>query len=242
MPLHSDFYWIETAVNDVMGYMGAIISCRFRDTLFEYWLLEREGQNRTFFFVLLLGSLIWFTLLDCSIRRRSKLVALEAASRVVEADADLTAIETVQASAPSQNDDIAATPATGETPLMMKLAPPGHRPINAHLNMSPFHLARNLSKPPVLSASNPFLVHPQGRNSSGFFDPNVAPSRFGDSSEAREELDRNSSPSFQGRNFATMKETAPVSYKTLREQGLLDEDGDLMGKFRLHQLLSEESS
>jgi hypothetical protein len=45
----------------------------------------------------------------------------------------------------------------------------------------------------------------------------------------------------QGRNFAAMKESAPVSYETLRERGLLDEDGIATGKFRLHQLLNEES-
>jgi hypothetical protein len=186
MPLLRDLYWIETVVTNIMESLGAIVSRPFRDTTFEYWLLEREGQNKTFFFSLLLGSIVWFILLDCSIRRQSKLIALEPSPRMAEVDVDPTATQTVQPPAPSFHNEVVPTPPTSKNPFLKKLAPPGHRPTNAHLNISPFHLARNLGKPPVLNASNPFATPPQGRN-SGVFDANRVPFRFGPSPEVGDE-------------------------------------------------------
>jgi hypothetical protein len=242
MPLTLEYHWIEVVMHNAMERAGAILCRPIRDTPFEYWLLDREGQVDTFFFSLIIGSLILLSFLEYSVRRSSKLVALAALSGVAEADVDPVAIKTVQVPAPSQQDQGVPIASTGDTPFMTKLAQSGHRPTNAHLNISPSHLARNLGKPPVLSASNPLASHPQGRNFSGLFEPNSTPLRFGGSPDVGDKPDLRSSSPLQGRNFAAMKESAPISYDALRERGLLDEDGSPTAKFRLYQLLSDESS
>lgn len=243
MPRYREFYWIETVVHNALEQLVAIISRPIRSTPFEYWLLERDGQIGTFFFSLILGSFIWLICLDYAVRRSSRLVALAASAHGAEAQIDAVASEMVHTPASAQHDNAVPTPSTGDTPFMKKLAPPGHRPTNARLDISPFHLARNLGRPPIFSTSTSSSPPPppQGRDfdSSGLIKATAPPMDRDCSPGVGDNRFPRSSPPFQGPNFSALKENSPVSYETLRERGLLDKDGSPTRKFRLHQLLDE---
>ena len=76
MSRHRESIWIETVIADAFDKLGLIVSRLIRNTSFEYWLLDREGQIGTFFFTLVVGSLIWLIFLEYSLRESSRVAAL----------------------------------------------------------------------------------------------------------------------------------------------------------------------
>jgi hypothetical protein len=221
MPRHRESIWIETVIAEAFEKLGTIAARRIRNTPFEYWLLDREGQIGIFFFTLIAGSLIWLMFLEYSLRNSSKLAALAASARRAEADAEVDTEEDIS------HDSATSSPSsTGDTPIMKKLAPQGHLPTNAQLNISPFHLSRNLADPPTLSY--PTL------------------SKFNETTEEYDFCadDDETPPSRQpqGRIFARLATEAPTSFRSLRDRGMLDRDVTPMRKYRLHQLLGEDGA
>lgn len=215
MSRHRESIWIETVIADAFDKLGLIVSRLIRNTSFEYWLLDREGQIGTFFFTLVVGSLIWLIFLEYSLRESSRVAALEASAREAEAKVD------TEDDIWSPDDKTSSPSSTGDTPVMKKLAPRGHQPTNAQLNMSPFHLTRNLADPAPLAY--PTLP-----------DWTETPEDYEFCAD-EDEAPPSSQP--QGRNFSRLATEAPTSFESLRERGMVDRDGTPTKKYRLHQLL-----
>jgi hypothetical protein len=126
--------------------------------------------------------------------------------------------------------------------IIKNLAPPGHRPTNAQLDISPFHIkisfatSTDLSNPyPTLPISDiPVDGHPSTLTAH-----DLAEKKF---TLAPKDLALTLPP--QGRNFAGLAKNAPFSYETLRQRGMLDKDGSPTHKYaskkRLEELMSEQ--
>ncbi|KAH6013299.1 hypothetical protein HBI84_015250 [Parastagonospora nodorum] len=221
MPRHRESIWIETVIAEAFDKLGTIASRPIRNTPFEHWLLDREGQIGTFFFTPIAGSLVWLIFLEYSLRNSSKLAALAASARRAEADAEVDTDDHI-----AHDDNTSSPSSTGDMPIMKKLAPPGHLPTNAQLNISPFQLSRNLADPPTLA----YPTLPKF---------NETPEDY-DFCANDDEASPSSQP--QGRNFTRIATEAPTSFGSLRERGMLDRDGTPTRKHRLHQLLGEDGA
>lgn len=218
MPRHRESIWIETVIADAFDKLGLIASRLIHNTPFEYWLLNREGQIGTFFLTLIVGSLIWLIFLDYSLRKSSKAAAIEASAR--EAEAKVNTEDDIW----PLYDRTFSPSSTGDTPIMKRLAPRGHEPTNAQVNISPFHLSRNLADPPTLA----YPTLPGWNETPEDYDFCA---------------DDDGAPPFsqpQGRNFARLATEAPTSFESLRERGMVNRDGTSTKKYRLHQLLEED--
>jgi hypothetical protein len=189
----------------MLTQIDAFVIDSVHGTPFEYWLLEREGQATAAFLTVMLCSLFWLIVLEYS-SRRSKRMAPEPSSA---ADVELH------------------DPPADEMSIMKRLAPAGHRPTNAQLNTSPFHLARGFAKRKSIATSSLFASpvrdnnNPSGVAAAELTDRELKPDH--------DKLSLTSTP--QGRNFSGLAKYAPVSYETLRERGSLDKDGSPTRKY-----------
>jgi hypothetical protein len=118
---------------------------------------------------------------------------------------------------------------------MQKLAPSGHRPTNAHLDISPFHFARDFADPADISPPT-YPILSQIDKRSGLTGDTYPAGYWKSTLEDDKAL---LSLQFQGRNFARLAKDSPISYETLKEQGMLNKDRMPTKKYRLQQLLGD---
>jgi hypothetical protein len=135
----------------------------------------------------------------------------------------------------TQSNPIILTHSSGDTSFMKKLAPSDHCPTNAQLNTSPYHVCRTfVSRVSVFTLSHPSMsINAKGRQFADL--GTVIPGsetplakeyqgrNFGAPSPDSSKLSSVKNP--QGQNFPDLAKDASVGYKTLRESGILDEDG-----------------
>ncbi|KAI8943665.1 hypothetical protein NX059_001649 [Plenodomus lindquistii] len=119
MPVYRDPIWIEILFDNFLTWLTELFSALFRGTVFEWWLLDPQGQAYTHLFTIILAIAIWYFALDGTLWHTLRTL------RVKPADVD-----TVDQAADNLDS-------MGKTPIMRKLAPPGHQPTNANLNLSP---------------------------------------------------------------------------------------------------------
>ncbi|CAO2648249.1 Nn.00g075160.m01.CDS01 [Neocucurbitaria sp. VM-36] len=207
MPKNRKPLWLEVTFNNYLKSITEHLSQQVRDTPLEYWLLHPEGQVGTLFMTVILVAISWMIMLEYSSR---------AAHRVASPTATHAKHAKVQDPKHIQKHSRPKTPpvdydnfSPGATPFMRRLAPPGHRPTNAHLVVSPYHIARPLGTP---NRSNRVT-------NLGFQTPSSRPTR--------------------SRNFSGLAEAAPVSYDTLQETGMLSSDGTPTKKWSLLKRMIE---
>jgi hypothetical protein len=206
----------ELIVDDMFKQLDAFVTDLVHGTPFEYWLLKRESQIVTFLLTLILCCLIWLIVLVYSSHRLSKRVAAKTYSPA--------------------NVDIDDQP-VNDAPIMKKLAPPGHRPTNAKLNMPPCHVARGFAEPTSLSPPDrpsPVANLPQNRTPSGEVAAGMVDREF---RSEEDELPPTIPP--QGRNVSGLAKDASVSNGTLRERGFMDEGGSPTRKYAARKWLKE---
>jgi hypothetical protein len=138
MPRHRSPTSLETAMDNTLQRINLAVTGPIRNTALEYWLLEPRGQAETIFLLLLFSTLAWF-------------IMLEYAARAKKDNADLDPPLTLAGQSPTPEGDgckpidIARRNTGSETPVMKNLAPAGHRPTNAQLGVSPFHVRNPLA-------------------------------------------------------------------------------------------------
>jgi hypothetical protein len=134
MPRHRAPTALETLIDTTLSTICTHISAPFRATALEYWFLDPQGQFGTLFLALLLGTLIWFAALEHSSTRAKKRCA-DRPILLHEQPNDKKGDEMQDDE--MQDDEMQGVSyprlPTPETPVMAKLAPPGHRPVNADL-------------------------------------------------------------------------------------------------------------
>jgi hypothetical protein len=192
LPHYREPLWIELIIDDMLRKIAAFVKSLVRGTRSEYWLLEREGQAAATFFTLMLCSLVWLIALEYSTHRSKRIAPMP----------------------PSAADVEPADSPAHETPIMKKLAPPGHRPTNAKLNISPFHLARGF-------AEAPFTSFQKANNRPDLVAAGSADREF---RTGHDELPI--TLPLQGRNF-----------ETLQKQGLLDKNEPPMKQYAARKRL-----
>jgi hypothetical protein len=121
----------------------------------------------------------------------------------------------------------------GPTNIMKNLAPPGHRPTNAKLDISPFHLARGLASPTKSSSDQPLPDSDIPVDGRPFTNPFVGKKSI----LVHQSLPVTLPP--QGRNFSGLAKAAPVSYETMRQRGMLDAFGSPTEKYARQKRLEE---
>jgi hypothetical protein len=117
------------------------------------------------------------------------------------------------------------------TKFMKNLAPSGHRPTNAKLDISPFHLARRCASPTKSSFGEPLP------NSD--VEGHASTNPFVDKKSTPGHKDSPITLSPQGRNFSGLAKAAPVSYETMRQHGMLDMDGSPTERYARQKRLEE---
>jgi hypothetical protein len=169
MPRHREPIFLETVIDNTLQRINVALTGPIRNTALEYWLLDPRGQAETIFMTLLFSTLAWFIILEHSARAKNRVKATKSAGL----DAAPTLAE--QSPAPETNvrqpiNNAPRNPGS-ETPVMKKLAPAGHRPTNAHLGVSPFHVrnplaarAGEVAKP---GYQTPFATYALGRGGPG---------------------------------------------------------------------------
>ena len=128
----------------------------FRNTPLAYWLLDPTGQIGTMYVTTILIVLVWLFYLHFS-TESLKATAAEIARAKVEArvnhvlhDEDLDPQRPLfspirlfsNGSSPLPSSRYVESTPEEKTPIMRKLAPEGHRPTNAQLEVSPFRVAQ----------------------------------------------------------------------------------------------------
>jgi hypothetical protein len=198
----------------MIAHLSKFFTTRVKDRPLSYWLLEPDGQEATVFLTVILCCLIWYIFLDLSYRRSP-------ARALPESDSP-------------------STPMTVK--IMKNLAPPGHRPTNAQLDISPFQIKKSFATSTDLSNPYPMLAisdipvdgHPSTLRAHDLAEKEFTP--------APKDLAPTLPP--QGRNFAGLAKNTLFSYETLRQRGMLDKDGSPTHKYaskkRLEELMSEQ--
>jgi hypothetical protein len=147
MALHRASTQLETFVTNTMNYITATMN----NTVFEYWLLDRQGQVKTAFFTFLIGIVSWLLLLEYSSRAAKK----DAGSEVFLRNPALEMEEVPSIS----SDDIDTDTDYTAISIMSSLAPSGHRTTNANLNTS---VARPLNDRKFVTLSGAQVPLPRG--------------------------------------------------------------------------------
>ena len=133
MAYHRDPNKLEAFVNNTLTHMANV----FRDTVLEYWLLDHQGQVKTFFAVFVVGIAGWLAVLEYESRAVKKAASKEAVRFTQDSDPKWPVLPSLP---PSPQSSISSDESESHrqdhnvNSFMSKLAPPGHRPTNATLN------------------------------------------------------------------------------------------------------------
>ncbi|KAI4946619.1 hypothetical protein J4E91_007308 [Alternaria rosae] len=136
---------VERFVQDTMDSFKGFFAHLFHGTFLEYWLLDPNGQAYTLFLSMMLGVSMWLLILN---QNSKSVVSSKPKQNWRESEA--TDAMDIDGEEYHGNEHQPSTPGPSyfpreETPIMRKLAPPGHRPVNAHIEGSPFRTLRYLS-------------------------------------------------------------------------------------------------
>ncbi|KAF1844908.1 uncharacterized protein K460DRAFT_405186 [Cucurbitaria berberidis CBS 394.84] len=209
MPRYRQPVWLDVIINNFLNSVTGYLTRLLRDTPLEYWLLDSQGQFGTLFVSVILVALIWLISLEYSAQAENPV----ASSVSTEATHDNVhgpgEIQEQPAPVTLPSDDIARTPSPVRASIMRSFARPDHRPTNAHLEISPFRTARPLGDPDRT-----------GRiTTPGYQTP------FGKPTHSQD--------------FSSLAEKAPVSYKTLKENGMLHPDGTPTKKWTVSRRMTD---
>ena len=195
---------LERFVQDTIDSSKGFFAYLFHGSCLEYWMLDPNGQAYNLFLMTLLGVSTWLLILNHSSKTilASKPDQNWPESGVAE-EMDIDGEEY------HGHEHQPSTPRPSsypreETPIMRKLAPPGHQPVNAHIEGSPFRVKQPLgprvgqfvwSDHPVPSSLNP-------RVSKAF-----------------------STRPLQRNNFSDLARDAPMAKQSLHDLNMLNVDG-----------------
>jgi len=134
----------ERFVQDIIDSSKDFFAYLFRGSCLEYWLLDPNGQAYTLFLMMLLGVSTWLLILN---HNSKTFVALKPEqdwpeSQVAE-EMDIDG-EEYQGDEHQPSTPRPSSYPREVTPIMRKLAPPGHHPVNAHIEGSPFRVKQPL--------------------------------------------------------------------------------------------------
>lgn len=195
---------VERFVQDTMDSFKGFFAHLFHGTFLEWWLLDPNGQAYTLFLSMILGVSTWLLILN---QNPKSVVASKPKQNWRESEA--TEAMYIDSEEYHGNEHQPSTPGLSyfpgeETPIMRKLAPPGYRPVNAHIESSPFRVKQPLRPRPGHSAppvhQSPFTV--SSRLSKAF-----------------------STRLLQRGNISDLDTDAPISFKSPQEAIMLNEDG-----------------
>jgi hypothetical protein len=166
----------HTIIGDALQWLGTVVSEPLRDTSFEYWFLSHEGRAPTVIVLLMGLSLTWTMVLRFSSCHNiappnhavPALLLDEEDAGVKELQALMTALTVASDDASALFISSSQSEVEGATPkrsgkfvfLMKKLAPTGHRPVNANLVVPQPRTIRQLA---LLSSSTPARLILQSR-------------------------------------------------------------------------------
>ncbi|KAI4666187.1 uncharacterized protein J4E88_010482 [Alternaria novae-zelandiae] len=188
---------LERFVQDTIDSSKGFFVYLFRGSCLEYWVLDPNGQAYTLFLMTLLGVSTWLFILNQNSEgtAASKSEQNWPESEVAEA-MDIDG-EGCQGDEHQPSTPRVSTWSGEETPIMRKLAPHDHRPVNAHIEGSPFRVKQPLgprirqSVPSAHQSSSPlnprlskaFSTRPSQRDNVPNFekDPPVANKTLQDS-------------------------------------------------------------
>ncbi|CAE7195791.1 hypothetical protein P3342_009961 [Pyrenophora teres f. teres] len=125
-PLHREATPLELYIGNTLNELAGFFYNVFHGTTFEYWLLDPKGQQNFIVITSALFLILWLVYIQYSIR---SMLAPSNASR------------TSSFSPMKGPETLLYKPLL---PTMRQLAPPGHRPTNANLNIPPFYVAQPL--------------------------------------------------------------------------------------------------
>ncbi|KAI4621539.1 hypothetical protein J4E80_003909 [Alternaria sp. BMP 0032] len=132
--------FVQVTIDSAKGFFAYL----FRGSCLEYWVLDPNGQAYTLFLATLLGASIWLFILN----QKSEATAASKSeqnwpeSEVAEA-MDIDG-EGYQGDEHQPSTPRVPTCSGKDTPIMRKLAPHDHRPVNAHIEGSPFRVKQPL--------------------------------------------------------------------------------------------------
>jgi hypothetical protein len=125
------------------------------------------------------------------------------------------------------------TSTSGPTKIMRNFAPPGHRPTEARLNISSFHLAGGLASSTESSSEHALPI--SDISVDGPISTNALIEK--NCTTAPKDMPVTLPP--QGRNFSGLARAAPISYETLRQREMLDKNGSPTQKYAREKRLEK---
>jgi len=192
---------LERFVQDAIDSSKGFFAHLFRGSCLEYWVLDPNGQAYTLFLATLLGASIWLFILNQNSEATAASKSEQNWSESEAAEAMDIDGEGYQGDEHEPSTPRASTYSGDKTPIMRKLAPPHHRPVNAHLDGSPFRV-----KQPLGTRVGQFV-------SSDHHSPSPLNPRLSKAFSTR--------PS-QRDNFSNLNKDTPVANKTLQETSRSD--------------------
>ncbi|KAL7777227.1 hypothetical protein CFE70_007650 [Pyrenophora teres f. teres 0-1] len=135
-PLHREATPLELYIGNTLNELAGFFYNVFHGTTFEYWLLDPKGQQNFIVITSALFLILWLVYIQYSIR---SMLAPSNASR------------TSSFSPMKGPETLLYKPLL---PTMRQLAPPGHRPTNANLNIPP-STSRSPSVPALAAPQAP---------------------------------------------------------------------------------------
>ena len=135
---------LERVVQDTIDSSKGFFAYLFRGSCLEYWVLDPNGQAYTLFLATLLGASIWLFILNQNSEATAASKSEQSWPESEVADAMDIDGEGYQGDEHQPSTPRASTYSGEETPIMRKLAPHDHRPVNAHIEGSPFRVKQPL--------------------------------------------------------------------------------------------------
>ena len=197
---------LERFVQDTIDSSKGIFAYIFRGSCLEYWVLDPNGQAYTLFLAILLGASVWLFILNQNLKATvaSKPEQNWPESKV--ADAMNIDDEEYQGDEHQPSTPRASTFSGEETPIMRKLAPHDHLPVNAHIEGSPFRV-----KQPLGPRVRQFV--PSAHQSPSPLNPRLSKAF--------------STRPLQRDNFLNLDKDTSIANKTLQETSRVD-SGDVL--------------
>ena len=198
MPRFREPLWIEYIIDDCLNCTAKHLGRPLRGTLLAYWLLDAESQVSKHLVTTALAILIglaWSIFQAHSVRKASRITPLLPTGAKANVAEQAQSVNVRSAPTILQPDHAVRTPLHAGNSMVHSLAPADRVPTHANLDGSLSSLAR-----PLGSADS------TGRISTPRYQ-----TPFGIPTHSR--------------NYSSLARTAPVSYETLQDTGMLNWDG-----------------
>jgi len=211
LPVRREATALELYIFSTINWLVGLFDGVFRDTPFEYWLLDPRGQLNTMLMTAALGILTWLLYAQYSIRHlkiSSALLPIPVQDNISSSGNTIPDPTNAprQSSSPPEHHVFRRSESPSPEPIlptMRQLAPPGHRPTNAQLNLSPFRVVQPLGartgRPTTPGYQTPFSSKTATANAF--------------STRPLVSMQNNN-------NFSVLANDAPVSYQRLQGNGM----------------------